>query len=407
MSLLNVGLNTDISVGGDLGGTSALSSYESGFNNALALAGIGGGIGSFGGAGSAGLFQSVAGSFQQQPLSYGQTLQTAQNLLQQAQATSNPAEAQQLVQAARDLLNGSAGGSGGYTAVGAGSTGGLTSSGDSVNTGEFTITSTNQNGGTTTITNNQTGQTDTVWGDPHLSASNGQAGEFQNGPLTIQLSDGTDVEIVPTAKNANGVATTSQVIVTRGNGAVILSGQQSSSGVTSSGVLDGGGPIMANNFPADTVLTMGSDGTLYQTNQYGQSTGQAIGDNPSTDLDNLGGALASQSGFSPVSQPSFGGGGFSPAGGAQSNQMMSMLQEILQIVEQLASSQGLSGAGGAGAGGGSDPMSQIMGMLQQILQNTEGGGASAQPQQSSGGSSTGSEIGSIVSAVLPIALAFL
>jgi len=403
MSLLNVGLNTDISVGGGLGGSSALSSYESGFNNALALAGIGGGIGSYGGAGSAGLFQSVAGSFQQQPLSSGQTLQTAQNLLQQAQATSDPAEAQQLVQAARDLLNGSAGGSGGYTAVGAGSTGGLSASGDTVNTGRYTITSTNQNGGTTTITDNQTGVTDTISGDPHLSSSNGQAGEFQSGPLTIQLADGTDVEIVPTAKNSSGVATTSQVIVTNGNGAAILNGQQSSSGVTST-MLDGGGPIMANNYPAGTVLTQGNDGTLTTTNSFGQSTGQAIGDDPSTDLDNMGGALASQSGFSPISQPSF-GGGTGAAGG--SNQMMGMLQEILQIVEQLASSQGLSGAGGAGAGGGSDPMSQIMGMLQQILQNTEGGGASAQPQQSSGGSSTGSEIGSIVSAVLPIALAFL
>lgn len=400
MSLLNVGLNTDISVGDDLGGTSALSSYESGFNNALALAGIGGGIGSYGGAQSAGLFQSVAGSFQQQPLSYGQTLQTAQNLLQQAQATNNPAEAQQLVQAARDLLNGSAGG--GYTAVGAGSTGGLSASGDTVNTGRYTITSTNQNGGTTTIKDNETGVTDTISGDPHLSSSNGQAGEFQSGPLTIQLADGTDVEIVPTAKNSSGVATTSQVIVTNGNGAAILNGQQSSSGVTST-MLDGGGPIMANNYPAGTVLTQGNDGTLTTTNGFGQSTGQAIGDDPSTDLDNMGGALASQSGFSPISEPSFGGGA-SAAGG--SNSMMGMLQEILQIVEQLASSQGLSGAGGAGAGGGSNPMSQIMGMLQQILQNTEGGGAAAQPQQSSG-SSTGSEIGSIVSAVLPIALAFL
>jgi hypothetical protein len=426
MSLLNVGLNAGISLDSGVGENSALSNYASGFNNALALAGIGGGIGGYGDVGSTGLFQSVAGSFQQPlssgQLSSGQTLQTVQSLLQQAQATSNPAEAQQLITAARDLLNGGSvqgGGSmpggcggGGYTAVGPGASGGLTSSGDSVDTGEYTITSTNQNGGTTTITNNETGQTYTVWGDPHLSCSNGQAGEFQDGPMTIQLSDGTDVEIVPTAKNSNGVAYTSQVIVTRGNGAVVLTGQQSSSGVTSSGVLDGGGPIMANNFPSDTVLTMGNNGTLYESN------GQAVGDNPSTDLDNLGGAIdGSGGGFSPlpIANPIVGSGGnFGPqaGGGSQMNQIMGMLQEILQMVEQLAGSQGLSSGGlssgglSSGAGGGADPMSQIMSMLSQILQNTEGGGGAAAPQQSSG-SSTGSEIGSIVSAVLPIALAFL
>ena len=229
---------------------------------------------------------------------------------------------------------------GGYTPTGDGCgcgdpSGGLTCSGnDTVNTGRYTITSTNQNGGTTTIKDNETGVTDTISGDPHLSSSNGQAGEFQSGPLTIQLADGTDVEIVPTAKNSSGVATTSQVIVTKGQGAVILTGQQSSSGVTSSGVLDGGGSVMQNNFPADTVLTQGNNGTLYQTDQNGQAT-TAIGDNPSTDLDNLGGTLAGGNGV--------GGTG---GGSGQNGQIMNMIQEILQMIQQLMGQQGQSSASG-------------------------------------------------------------
>ena len=78
---------------------SALGSFESGFNDALSLAGIGTqGLGNFSGAGSAGLFQSVAGSFGQQS-NISQMLSEITNLLQQLQGM---------------MANGSGGGSGGY-----------------------------------------------------------------------------------------------------------------------------------------------------------------------------------------------------------------------------------------------------------------------------------------------------
>ena len=436
--LMNIGLNAGVSLGSDLGGMSALGGFESGFNDALSLAGIGTqGLGNFSGAGSAGLFQSVAGSFGQQS-NIGQMLSEITNLLQQLQSMMANGSGGGSGGCGGAAPGGSApaGGTGGYTPTGGGCgdpSGGLTCSGnDTVNTGRYTITSTNQNGGTTTIKDNQTGVTDTIWGDPHLTSSTGQAGEFQNGPMTIQLADGTDVEIVPTAKNSSGVATTSQVIVTKGQGAVILTGQQSSSGVTSSGVLDGGGSVMQNNFPADTVLTQGNNGTLYQTNQCGQAT-TAIGDNPSTDLDNLGGALAGGNGMGGTSgagsqnsqimnmlqqilqmvqqmvgqqsQANAGGGAASP--NAANNQIMQMLQEIVQMLEQMTGGQ--QGSGGAGGAGGGDPFSQIISLLQQIDQNTSGGAGQQQPQASSsgGGSSTLGEIGSIISAVAPIAMAFL
>jgi phosphoheptose isomerase len=177
---------------------------------------------------------------------------------------------------------------------------GLSASGNSVNTGEYTITASTKDNGSLTITNNQTGQSTEIWGDPHIKVNGQDTAEFQNGPLNIQLQDGTVVHIDPTALQ-NGVAHIGQVSITKGNQAVTMGGsgaQGFADSVSTSKVMNGEAGYQSGlyNTPNATDITLGADGNLYYNNANGsmgkEITAKASGGE--TDLDGAGGGLVGQ-----------------------------------------------------------------------------------------------------------------
>ena len=191
--------------------------------------------------------------------------------------------------------------------------------GNTVDTGRYLITASttsthgasgsNANDGQVTIYDKQTNTYLNVWGDPHLTASDGNLADFQQDGLTINLGDGTQVEFKPTALS-NGVAHIDEATVTK-NGQTVgitnLEGQNSTSSPMLSGVIQGKASAFDSSMDnvTDTVMTTGSsdigqltfaDGTTlnsttsqydldgigggvqeYFTNFIGSSTGTGVG----------------------------------------------------------------------------------------------------------------------------------
>ena len=117
-------------------------------------------------------------------------------------------------------------------------------------------------------------------GDPHLSTSDGDRGQFQEN-LTIDLEDGTKITMQPTAKDQAGVAWLDKVAVTKGTEAVVMSGfHDAQPGVQMGNIL--------NN--ADAVDRQFKDGTVLRAGRQVDDltyagTGQEIkGGDPSRPL---------------------------------------------------------------------------------------------------------------------------
>lgn len=55
-----------------------------------------------------------------------------------------------------------------------------------------------------------------VWGDPHVTTSDGDRGQFHRDNLTFELPNGTKVTIEPTAVDANGIAFIKNIAIMNG-----------------------------------------------------------------------------------------------------------------------------------------------------------------------------------------------
>jgi hypothetical protein len=74
------------------------------------------------------------------------------------------------------------------------------------------------------LTNKATGQTTRIWGDPHFNVNGQQIGTFK-GPMTLNLDDGTKITVYPKASaDHNGTAYTDQLVITRGDRALDITG---------------------------------------------------------------------------------------------------------------------------------------------------------------------------------------
>lgn len=60
-----------------------------------------------------------------------------------------------------------------------------------------------------------------VWGDPHITTSDGDNTNFQKGNVTVKLDDGTKITFDPT-KIKNGVSYLDQAVITNGNDAAVV-----------------------------------------------------------------------------------------------------------------------------------------------------------------------------------------
>jgi hypothetical protein len=80
------------------------------------------------------------------------------------------------------------------------------------------------------LTNKATGQQTRIWGDPHFEINGQQIGTFK-GPMTLNLDDGTKITIYPQASaNGNGTSYTNQLVITRGNRAMDITGLDQQTG---------------------------------------------------------------------------------------------------------------------------------------------------------------------------------
>ena len=177
----------------------------------------------------------------------------------------------------------------------------LSVDGNAVDTGRYLViastasthgSSSYANDGQITVYDKQTNTYMNVWGDPHLTASDGTSAEFQKNGLAIKLADGTIIEIQPTVLS-NGVAHISEVAVTNGNGTVLMSnfegqaGSQVNVGAVQAGDAKSADPSMGNI--NDTVINVGTQ-DIGALTTYGGS--QIVSSGPAFSLDGLGGGVS-------------------------------------------------------------------------------------------------------------------
>lgn len=176
----------------------------------------------------------------------------------------------------------------------------LVVNGNTVDTGRYLIiastasthgASSSANDGQITIYDKQTNTYVNVWGDPHLTASDGNKAEFQQDGLTITLADGTDVEIEPTALS-NGVSHIAEVAVTKNGQTVEMTNFEGQAGsqVTVSKVEQGTAHTVDASMGNlnDTVLAASTSdvGALSTLSGY-----KIVSPTSQMDLDGLGGGV--------------------------------------------------------------------------------------------------------------------
>ncbi|MCX2561154.1 DUF1521 domain-containing protein [Acetobacter farinalis] len=147
-------------------------------------------------------------------------------------------------------------------------------SGNTIDTGRYLITASNSytagaaynyhsaDDGFVRIYDKQTNTYVQVFGDPHLETSNETHGEFTQDGLVINLADGTQVQVQPTAEN-NGVSHINAVSVTKDNKTSFITGLYNDAGtaqVQISAPQTGNAFQLNNTFDSysDTVLNVGS-----------------------------------------------------------------------------------------------------------------------------------------------------
>ena len=129
------------------------------------------------------------------------------------------------------------------------------------------------------IQDKETGKWVEAWGDPHFRTSDGDKAQFHEENLTLDLPDGTKVTITPTEKNSRGLSYIDQVIVTKGDEAVVMSGIHDGK-INHTGVMDGEGVAdgVDLSFEDGTVLEVGDElDDLFFTDENGDRTEELVG----------------------------------------------------------------------------------------------------------------------------------
>lgn len=212
---------------------------------------------------------------------------------------------------------------------------GLTSDGrGTVDTGRYLIQAAE---GELRIFDKETNTWVKVWGDPHLTTSDGDHASFTKDNLTIDLPDGTKVTMQPT-KMENGVAYLDKVAIIKGNEAVEMSGLDPRDGqaVQIGNVL--------NN--ADAIDAKYADGSVFRAGKQvddltaARDGHEIVGNDPNGrwgewNLDGMGGK--SQLGTEGAKHPTTGGSnGSSTVGGADDSGELSA-QSWKKIAAMIAS----------------------------------------------------------------------
>jgi len=249
---------------------------------------------------------------------------------------------------------------------------GLSVSGNTIDTGRYVITGSNDytrpndgiaaGDGMVSIMDKATNSFVDVYGDPHVYTSAGDLAEFQKNGLEIDLADGTQVQFKPTGQT-NGFSHIDEMAVTKDSQTVVESGfyyVDASAKVATSAVQQGGAsPAQGFDDPNRTVMTTTPGGGL---STLVNAKGVQLSDKTNqTSLDGMGGAAN--------------------AAGAISPQLVSLLQKLVGLLQQMMSA---SAAGSAGSG------AQISGAAP---------GPASQPLP---GSTTGSATGAGAGAAAPI-----
>jgi hypothetical protein len=142
-----------------------------------------------------------------------------------------------------------------------------------IDDGTYSIEEGSSDDGSIKVTNDATGAVDLkYWGDPHLSNADGQTvGSAMGKNMDITLSDGTEIDVTPTAEAADGTSHIMSNTVTTKSGlsdtvtANQGSGQGFENGVSASGV--GYNPNASDSDPSDAVNVYAtSDGDLFAEN---------------------------------------------------------------------------------------------------------------------------------------------
>ena len=110
----------------------------------------------------------------------------------------------------------------------------------SVDLGDGNTLTFNKSNSSMEITDAQ-GNTTTIWGDPHMIENGQTVGTFY-GPMTFQLSDGTQISVDTKAgTEGTGVTYANQVTITRGSNAVVINNldQESSAPLTATSSQNG------------------------------------------------------------------------------------------------------------------------------------------------------------------------
>lgn len=118
------------------------------------------------------------------------------------------------------------------------------------------------------------GNVTNVWGDPHLQENGKTIGTFY-GPVTFQLSDGTDISVDTKAgTEGTGVTFANTVTITRGSNAVVINNldQQTSAGLTATSSQDG--YLLNATAPQGLVLDQAAGGQWIDS-QTGQDVNAA------------------------------------------------------------------------------------------------------------------------------------
>nr|WP_298797131.1 DUF1521 domain-containing protein [uncultured Acetobacter sp.] len=176
-------------------------------------------------------------------------------------------------------------------------------SGNTIDTGRYLITASNTyttgsaynyystDDGCVRVYDKQTDTYVQVFGDPHIETSNETHGEFKQDGLVIDLADGTQVQVQPTALNQYGDSHINAVSVTKDNKTSFITGVYSETGdahVQISAPQTGNAFQLNKTFDSysDTVLHVGSS-----LNDLRFADNSALSSTGNTMLDRKGGGV--------------------------------------------------------------------------------------------------------------------